>query len=144
MLTPSRFAVMARLYEEVENAVSSVVSMHNALLKEALNKLEGKNPTLRMFTYYREWMMHEGTIEGIDSFGVDMSWSESAKGCRTGGGRERIHYEAICDSTRRAFLEEKVSNHIAAIRKTMDELETRNLARKRADLERLKKELGES
>lgn len=143
MLTPSRFAVLARLYEEAENAASAVVTLHNKLLEEAIKALQAAHSELDLYGQYRTCMMHEGTIVRIDIYGVDVTWEEYARGCRTDSGSYSIPHEALCEATRKAFLEDKVATRIAAIKKDAKGKANRERAWKRAELERLKRELGE-
>jgi hypothetical protein len=130
-LNPARLQLFHRLHEQVDIAKGCAIELY---LKEADRlKLDWNN---------RTW--HYGVIDQVDYNGIIVAWEEYHRNCRTNGGQFCISWEALADDTQKDFIADLVAKQVAKQNAAAVEKSVQELAYKRAQLEKLKAELGEA
>lgn len=127
----AKFDLFYKLYEKVNSVKDRAIYFYN---QEAIRL--GLNPQ------NRTWK--EGDITDVDYSGIDISWEQYARSCRVDNDIYSIPTEALSDDTYKEFITDFVNRQLIAQNKEISEKTQRELNWKKAELERLKKELGEA
>jgi hypothetical protein len=130
-LNQARLQLFHRLHEQINNAKDRTINLYS---KEAERLKLGWNN--------RTW--HDGVIDSVNYNGITVSWEEYHRNCRTDGGQFLIPWEALADDTQKDFISDLVAKQVAKQNAAEVEKSAQELAYKRAQLVKLKVELGEA
>jgi hypothetical protein len=132
-LNHARLQLFHRLYEQVNSAAERAIRLYTEEADRV--KLE-----------WRDRVWYHGDVAGISYMGdgVNIKWDEYRRNCRTDGGNFTLPWEALADGTQKDFISDLVAKQVAKQNAAEVEKSAQELAYKRAQLVKLKVELGEA
>lgn len=130
-LNIAKLQLFHRLYEQVNSASARAISFYN---KEA--------ERVGLIWSNRKWF--QGDIVEVDYSGIVIKWDEYSRSCHVDGGLFDLPWDALADDTYEGYITSLVEKQVTEQNAESAAEEDRKLAHKRAQLAKLKAELGES
>ena len=143
MLTVKRCQYMANVFDQMNDAVTSTVELHNVLFKtEWIKHPDLLNTTYLPYNGLHNHLLCDGVIAHVHSSKIEVEWEEYALGCRTDSGSYYLSFEELCEDTREAAIRERVD---AQVEQLIEQAKKRKAIledAKVAEYKRLKREIG--
>ena len=130
-LNIAKLQLFHRLYDQVSSGADRAISFY-------------KKEAERVGLIWSNHTWFHGDIARVDYDGIVIKWDEYSLSCHVDGGHFDLLWDALADDTYKDYITSLVEKQVAKQKAESAAEEDRKLAHKRAQLAKLKAELGES